>query len=167
MSSALRHCGRKNRRFDGFSRCSPAHVALLLSCSRTPPPLSPGRCCGAGKRTRSPLFRGKCTAKERNAFQPLGHLSVCPSVRPPPPRAPPRPYRGPDARVGFSQLSPYPLGQSRHRVLGGTVEMLIGARNHAVAPHAGAEETCVSGGTGRGAVFKPSDSDRPLTSVTC
>ena len=48
-------------------------------------------------------------------------------------------YRGPDVRVGFSELLPYPLGQSRHGVFGGTVEMLIGTRHHPVAPHTGAE----------------------------
>lgn len=51
----------------------------------------------------------------------------------------PSAYRGPDVRVGFSELLPYPLGQSRHSVFGGTAEMLISTWDHPVAPHTGPE----------------------------
>lgn len=55
------------------------------------------------------------------------------------PQVLPSAYRGPDVCVGFSELLPYPLGQSRHSVFGGTVEMLISTWDHPVAPHTGPE----------------------------
>lgn len=48
-------------------------------------------------------------------------------------------YRSPDVCVGFSELLPYPLSQSRHSVFGGTVEMLVSTWYHPVAPHTGPE----------------------------
>lgn len=87
MSSAFRHCGvggGGEKRAQPFSP-SETHLLIiarahLLSYSRTLQLLSPDRCCGAWKQTRSPLFREKYTAKEGRAFQTFGVLFIRPQT---------------------------------------------------------------------------------------
>lgn len=73
---------------------------------------------------------------------------------------------GSDVGVGFSELLPYPLSQSRHSIFSGTVKMLFSTWHHPVSTHT------VPGTKKKAQTFSPSRCSTillalPLNAFTC